>query len=139
MAQKKKTNDASIETKTNGTQQELVNNFDYFLRLSQLLLNEEDDDCPFRINEMKETLSNGSKNPFIKQAKDLCEELGISWDGEMSAEDSNRVMINMLGDAFMNLKPSDKDILHVKYKVDVVYQNKKTKSSKEEVNDGADS
>lgn len=65
---------------------------DYF-SLSKYLFG---DDAPVDVNEIpKESL-------FYETARSLSDEMGLDWDN-MSHEDSNRVMLNLLSDYFYNI------------------------------------
>ncbi len=58
------------------------------------------DDAPYDINEIPED------SPFYERAKSISDEMELDWQG-MSHEDSNRVMLNMLGDAFAAIEPDE--------------------------------
>ena len=118
MARKKK---ESVKFDVNSEKsKEFVAPMDKFLRLSSLLFNDEDDECPYRMNDLKES------NPFYSDARNMAKELEIDWD-KMTSEDSNRIMLNLLGDAFMACKPAEGLGLHIKYEVRVETYEKKTK------------
>ena len=67
-----------------------------FAELASYLLR---DDAPLNINETPES------NKFYGPAKDLAEELELDWYN-LTQDESNRVMINLLGDYFMNIQES---------------------------------
>lgn len=69
-----------------------------FFKLSQYLFGE---DAPFDVNEIPED------HPFYESAKDIAEEMELDWKN-MSHDDSNRVMLNMLADAFAAIQPDEK-------------------------------
>lgn len=89
-----------IELAVHGEAEREVKAFDKFFRLSSLLFDEDNENCPYRMNELKED------NVFYKEAKALAEELEIDWD-KMTDEESNRIMVNLLGDSYMAIKPED--------------------------------
>lgn len=62
-----------------------------YFRLSSLFFKNDD---IYNVNEIPES------NEFHKLAKDMAEELEIDW-AKMSHEDSNRIVINLLADAYM--------------------------------------
>lgn len=125
MARKKKEEKTEIQV-TGKECESCVKSFDKFLRLSLLLFNTDDDSCPYRMNELKET------SCFYPEARAMAKELEINWDG-MTDEESNRIMLNLLGDVFMACKPSGDKGLHVKYKVELsTFDKKKNNESKEE-------
>lgn len=95
-----------------------ADSFNRFLKLSLLLLNVDADYCPMVINELKES------NPFYKDAKAMAKELGIDWKN-MSDEESNRIMINLLSDAFMASKPKSEFALHIKFNIDLSQSDQK--------------
>ena len=116
MARKKK---ESVKFDVNSEKsKEFVAPMDKFLRLSSLLFNDEDDECPYRMNDLKES------NPFYSDARNMAKELEIDWD-KMTSEDSNRIMLNLLGDAFMACKAAEGLGLHIKYEVSVETYEKK--------------
>ena len=69
-----------------------------FFNLSKYLLGE---DAPYDVNEIP------CDSPFYKDAKAISEEMDLDWDN-MSHEDSNRVMLNLLSEYFCNIKPEEK-------------------------------
>lgn len=89
-----------IEVAVHGEVEREVKAFDKYLRLSSLLFDEDNENCPYRMNELKEG------NVFYKEAKALANELEIDWD-KMTDEESNRIMLNLLGDSYMAMKPED--------------------------------
>lgn len=89
-----------IKVAVHGECERIVKAFDKFLRLSSLLFDEDSEKCPYRMNELRDD------NVFYKEAKAMADELGISWE-EMTDEESNRIMLNLLGDSFMEIKPED--------------------------------
>lgn len=64
----------------------------HFFMLSNFLL-KDSDSTPYNVNDIKEG------NEFYETAKVLCDELEIDWE-KMNHEESNRVMLAMLEDAF---------------------------------------
>lgn len=70
---------------------------DYF-ELSKYLFSE---DAPQDVNEIPEN------SPFYESAKTIADKMGLGWE-KMSHEDSNRVMLNLLGDYFFGIQPDDK-------------------------------
>lgn len=70
---------------------------DYF-ELSKYLFG---DDAPQDVNEIP------SDNPFYESAKAISDEMGLNWEN-MSHEDSNRVMLNLLSDYFFSIQPDEK-------------------------------
>lgn len=68
-----------------------------FFQLSKFLFAE---DAPYDVNEIPED------SPHYENAKSISDEMGLDWNN-MSHEDSNRVMLNMLADAFDAIKPED--------------------------------
>lgn len=66
-----------------------------YFQLSSFLFSE---DGPYDVNEIPQD------SPFYESAKAISDEMGLDWDN-MSHEDSNRVMLNMLGDAFAAIEP----------------------------------
>lgn len=110
MAKKKKD---GIEAIIHGECEKSVKAYDRYFRLSQLLFNEDSDDCPYRMNDLKDG------NDFYKDAKAMADELKIDWE-KMTDEESNRIMLNLLGDAFMAMKPSVEGIqLNTKFIVTI--------------------
>lgn len=69
-----------------------------FFKLSKFLFS---DDAPYDVNEIPQD------NPFYEMAKSISDEMGLDW-GNMSHEESNRVMLNMLGEAFAAIEPDGK-------------------------------
>lgn len=69
-----------------------------FFNLSKYLFGE---DGPYEVNEIP------TGNPFYETARAISDEMKLSWD-EMSHDDSNRVMINLLAEYFCAIKPDDK-------------------------------
>ena len=61
-----------------------------YFQLSKYLFGE---DAPEDVNEIP------PENPYYESAKTISDEMGLDWDN-MSHEDSIRVMLNMLADAF---------------------------------------
>ena len=70
---------------------------DYF-ELSKYLFG---DDAPQDVNEIP------ADSPFYESAKAIADEMGFGWE-DMSHEDSNRVMLNMLADYFFNIQTDEK-------------------------------
>lgn len=68
-----------------------------YFQLSKFLFGE---DAPYDVNEIPED------NPHYESAKAISDEMGLNWKN-MSHEDSNRVMINMLADAFAAIEPDE--------------------------------
>lgn len=136
MARKKK---EELGFDVNSTFEKLRDDFKSYLLLSRLLFDQDCPECPYRINELKPTFSDGkTPNKFYQQAKDMADELKIKWD-DMTAEESNRIMLNMLGDIFMNLAPKDKEKkLHVKFTITIEevskYLEKQKEKEKEDAN-----
>lgn len=69
-----------------------------YFQLSKFLFS---DDAPNDINEMS------TDSPFYETAKAISDEMGLDWDN-MSHEDSNRVMLNILGEYYANIQSDDK-------------------------------
>lgn len=69
-----------------------------FFSLSKFLLSE---DAPYNVNEIP------ADHPFYKEAKLFSEEMDLDWEN-MTHEDSNRVMLNLLTEYFLAIKPDDK-------------------------------
>lgn len=69
-----------------------------FFKLADYLLG---DDAPYDINEMP------SDNPFYEDAKEICQSIDVDWDN-MTHEESNRVVINMLADFFCAIQSVEK-------------------------------
>lgn len=76
--------------------------FENFMSLSKYLLGE---DAPMDVNEIPKD------NEFYKAAKEMADEMELDWD-KMSHEDSIRVMINLLADAYANIQ-TDEDYIPV--------------------------
>lgn len=70
---------------------------DYF-NLSKYLFG---DDAPVDVNEIPKD------NPFYETARALSDEMGLDWDN-MSHEDSNRVMLNLLSEYFYSINVDEK-------------------------------
>lgn len=70
---------------------------DYF-ELSKYLFG---DDAPQDVNEIP------TDSPFYESAKAIADEMELDWDN-MSHEDSNRVMLNILSDYFFSIQPDEK-------------------------------
>lgn len=70
---------------------------DYF-NLSKYLFG---DDAPVDVNETPKD------SPFYETARSLSDEMGLDWDN-MSHEDSNRVMLNLLSEYFYNINVDEK-------------------------------
>lgn len=70
---------------------------DYF-SLSKYLFG---DDAPIDVNEIPK------ESPFYETARSLSDEMGLDWDN-MSHEDSNRVMLNLLSEYFYNIDVDEK-------------------------------
>lgn len=68
-----------------------------FFQLSKFLFGE---DAPYDVNEIPED------NPHYESAKAISDEMELDWNN-MTHEDSNRVMLNMLGDAFAAIEPDE--------------------------------
>lgn len=68
-----------------------------YFQLSKFLFSE---DAPYDVNEIPQD------SPFYESAKAISDEMGLDWEN-MSHEDSNRVMINMLADAFAAIEPDE--------------------------------
>lgn len=58
------------------------------------------DDAPQDVNEIP------SDNPFYESAKAISDEMGLDWEN-MSHEDSNRVMLNLLSDYFFSIQTDE--------------------------------
>ena len=78
-----------------------------FFNLSKFLLG---DNAPFDVNEIPED------NPYYETAKAIAEEMDLVWE-EMTHEDSNRVMLNLLSEYFLSIKPDGdyKTILSISF------------------------
>jgi hypothetical protein len=68
-----------------------------FFQLSKFLFGEE---APYDVNEIPED------NPHYESAKAISDEMELDWKN-MSHDDSNRVMLNMLADAFAAIEPDE--------------------------------
>lgn len=68
-----------------------------YFQLSKFLFSE---DAPYDVNEIPQD------SPFYESAKAISDEMELDWEN-MSHEDSNRVMINMLTDAFAAIEPDE--------------------------------
>ncbi|ROS83528.1 hypothetical protein [Duncaniella muris] len=68
-----------------------------YFQLSKYLFGE---DAPEDVNEIP------PENPYYESAKTISDEMGLDWDN-MSHEDSIRVMLNMLADAFSAIEPDE--------------------------------
>ena len=68
-----------------------------FFQLSKFLFGEE---APYDVNEIPED------NPHYENAKAISDEMELDWKN-MSHDDSNRVMLNMLADAFAAIEPDE--------------------------------
>lgn len=68
-----------------------------FIKLSGYLFNE---DAPMDMNEIPED------NEFYETARDLADEMGIDWK-KMSREESNRILINLLGEYYSYIKADE--------------------------------
>lgn len=68
-----------------------------FFELSKYLFG---DDAPQDVNEIP------ADNKFYQTAKDIADEMKLDWEN-MSHEDSNRVMLNLLEDYFYSIIPED--------------------------------
>lgn len=69
-----------------------------FFNLSKYLFGE---DAPVDVNEIPED------NQFYKPARSLADEMELDWEN-MSHEDSNRVMLNLLSDYFYRINVDEK-------------------------------
>ena len=68
-----------------------------YFQLSKFLFSE---DAPYDVNEIPQD------SPFYESAKAISDEMELDWEN-MSHEDSYRVMINMLADAFAAIEPDE--------------------------------
>lgn len=68
-----------------------------FFKLSKYLFSE---DAPYDVNEIPQD------SPFHEQAKSISDEMELDWE-KMSHDESNRVMLNMLAEAFSNIQPEE--------------------------------
>lgn len=69
-----------------------------FFNLSKYLLG---DNAPYDVNEIPQD------SPFYETARAIADEMQINWDS-MSHEDSNRIMLNLLAEYFLNIKVDEK-------------------------------
>lgn len=69
-----------------------------YFKLSDFLFGE---NAPNDINELSED------NPYYETAKALSDEMGLDWE-KMSHEDSNRVMLNLLGEYWAGIQTDEK-------------------------------
>lgn len=69
-----------------------------YFELSKYLFGE---DAPLGVNEIP------TDSPFYQSAKSIADELGMDWKN-MSHEDSNRVMLNLLSDYFFSIQSDEK-------------------------------
>lgn len=81
-----------------------------FFKLADLLLGGAED-APYEINELKED------NEFYETAREISDEMKLDWDN-MSHEDSNRVMLNLLGEYYARIQTSEdyQPILNITFK-----------------------
>lgn len=114
-------------------EKELLTKFDFFLKMVNLFFNEGGLYFPEKVNDLtKEWGSSKKENPFYKKAREMADELGIKWE-EMSNEESNRIIINMLSDAYMDMCPGNKRIIHTTYTITLdVAAKEPSKKEKEE-------
>lgn len=70
---------------------------DYF-KLSDFLFGES---APNDINELTE------ESPYYEIARELSDEMGLNWE-KMTHEESNRVMLNLLGEYYASIQPDSK-------------------------------
>lgn len=68
-----------------------------YFQLSKFLFSE---DAPYDVNEIPQD------SPFYESAKAISDEMELDWEN-MSYEDSDLVMINMLTDAFAAIEPDE--------------------------------
>lgn len=68
-----------------------------YFQLSKFLFSE---DAPYNVNEIPQD------SPFYESAKAISDEMELDWEN-MSYEDSDLVMINMLTDAFAAIEPDE--------------------------------
>ncbi|TGX80494.1 hypothetical protein E5358_12620 [Palleniella muris] len=95
-----------------------------YAELSNFLLR---DNAPLKINETPED------SKFYKPAKELAEELELNWN-ELTQDESNRIMINMLSDYFMSIQESkDK-----RYVLDITVREADKKLKEKENDESAD-
>lgn len=78
-----------------------------FFNLSKFLLG---DASPYDVNEIPED------NPCYETARAIAEEMELDWE-KMTHDESNRVMLNLLSEYFLNIKPDGdyKTILTVSF------------------------
>lgn len=89
---------------------ELLNTYQKYMRLSRYLFGL-GGDSPFDINEIPEG------NEFLSPAKVVAKSLGINWKN-MSHEESNRIMLALLEDAYKEMATvTDKDKLVLETKL----------------------
>lgn len=69
---------------------------DYF-KLSDYLFGES---CPNDVNEIP------ADSPYYETARELADEMGLDWDN-MTHEDSNRVMLNLLGEYYASIQTDE--------------------------------
>lgn len=69
-----------------------------YFKLSDFLFG---DSAPNDINELT------TDSPYYETAKALSDEMGLDWEN-MTHEDSNRVMLNLLAEYYANIQPDDK-------------------------------
>lgn len=114
-------------------EKELLTKFDFFLKMVNLFFNEGNPSFPEKVNDLtKEWGDSNKENPFYKKARDMADELGIKWE-TMSGEESNRIIINMLSDAYMDMCPEDKHVIHVKYNINLdIIEGGSAKKEKED-------
>lgn len=68
-----------------------------YINLSKYLFG---DDAPLDVNEIPED------SPYFQTAKDIADAMELDWK-QMSHEDSNRVMLNLLSEYFYAIQPED--------------------------------
>lgn len=129
----KKKEQEVVEFDVQSKEKELLTKFDFFLKMVNLFFNESSPNFPERINELKEKFKNSkTENPFYQKARDMADELGIKWE-TMSGEESNRIIINMLSDAYMDMCPGEKQVVHVEYTISLdIIDSDSSKKEKEE-------
>ena len=71
-----------------------------YFQLSKFLFSE---DAPYDVNEIPQD------SPFYESAKAISDEMELDWEN-MSHEDSNRVMLNLLADYYFNIQTDEKYI-----------------------------
>lgn len=69
-----------------------------YFKLSDYLFGEA---APNDINELTKD------SPYYETAKELSDEMGLDWEN-MSHEDSNRVMLNLLAEYYAGIQPDEK-------------------------------